>query len=494
MIGPKTRCAVTKLTFDSKRVPLKAVSFAMFAVLTCLALPVALSAATISFVQSNYGAPQSAPTSVAVKFTAAQKAGDLNIVAVGWNDSTASVSSVTDSSGNTYQRAVGPTSIAGTLSQSIYYARNILAAAAGANTVTVQFSTGAAFPDIRILEYSGADLANPIDVTAGATGSGGTTNSGSATTTNATDLIFGANMVTGTTSGPGTGFTQRVLTSPDSDIAEDRAVTATGSYSATAPASGSWVMQMVAFRTPVSTVDTQAPTAPGNLTGSAISGNQINLSWTASTDNVGVTQYLVERCQGVGCTTFAQIGTSIGTTYNDTGLAVSTSYSYRARATDAAGNLGPYSNVASVTTLTPDTQPPTAPSNLTATAISGSQINLGWTGSTDNVGVTGYLIERCQGAGCTTFAQVNSVTATTYSDASLAPGTSYSYRVRASDAASNLSPYSNVASANTLTVTATISFVQSNYGAPQSAPTSVAVKFTAAQKAGDLNHSGGGLE
>ena len=230
-------------------------------------------------------------------------------MAVGWNDSTASVSSVTDSSGNTYQRAVGPTSIAGTLSQSIYYARNILAAAAGANTVTVQFSTGAAFPDIRILEYSGADLANPIDVTAGATGSGGTTNSGSATTTNATDLIFGANMVTGTTSGPGTGFTQRVLTSPDSDIAEDRAVTATGSYSATAPASGSWVMQMVAFRTPVSTVDTQAPTAPGNLTGSAISGNQINLSWTASTDNVGVTEYLVERCQGVGCTTFAQIGT-----------------------------------------------------------------------------------------------------------------------------------------------------------------------------------------
>ena len=132
-----------------------------------------MSAATISFVQSNYGAPQSTPTSVAVKFTAAQKAGDLNVVAVGWNDSTARVSSVTDSSGNTYQRAVGPTTIAGTLSQSIYYARNILAAAAGANTVTVQFSTGAAFPDIRILEYSGADLANPVDVTAGATGSGG---------------------------------------------------------------------------------------------------------------------------------------------------------------------------------------------------------------------------------------------------------------------------------------------------------------------------------
>ena len=156
-------------------------------------------------------------------------------------------------------------------------------------------------------------------------------------------------------------------------------------------------MQMVAFRTPVSTVDTQAPTAPSNLTATAISVSQINLSWTASTDNVGVTQYLMERCQGAGCTSFAQIGTSIGTTYNDTGLTASTSYSYRARATDAAGNLSVYSNVASVTTSTPDTQAPTTPSNLTATAISGSQINLGWTGSTDNVGVTGYLIERCQG-------------------------------------------------------------------------------------------------
>ena len=51
-----------------------------------------------------------------------------------------------------------------------------------------------------------------------------------------------------------------------------------------------------------------------------MSGSQINLSWTASTDNVGVTGYLIERCQGAGCTSFAQIGTPAGTTYNDTGL------------------------------------------------------------------------------------------------------------------------------------------------------------------------------
>jgi fibronectin type III domain protein len=102
---------------------------------------------------------------------------------------------------------------------------------------------------------------------------------------------------------------------------------------------------------PPATPDTQAPTAPGTPTAIAVSGRQINLMWTAATDNVGVTGYLVERCQGAGCTTFAQIVTVTGTTYNDTGLAANTSYSYRVRATDAAGNLSPYSNVTSATTL-----------------------------------------------------------------------------------------------------------------------------------------------
>ena len=70
---------------------------------------------------------------------------------------------------------------------------------------------------------------------------------------------------------------------------------------------------------------------------------QINLAWTAATDNVGVTGYRVERCQGAGCTNFAQIATPTATSYNDTGLTAATSYSYRVRATDAAGNLGGYS-------------------------------------------------------------------------------------------------------------------------------------------------------
>ncbi len=96
----------------------------------------------------------------------------------------------------------------------------------------------------------------------------------------------------------------------------------------------------------------------------------------------------------------------------------------------------------------PDTLPPTAPTNLVAGASS-TQIALTWTAANDNVGVTGYRVERCQTAGCSTFAQVAPVTSPSYLDTGLAPTTSYSYRVRATDAAGLFSPYSTVASATT---------------------------------------------
>ena len=81
--------------------------------------------------------------------------------------------------------------------------------------------------------------------------------------------------------------------------------------------------------------DTQAPTVPAGLSATAVSASQINLAWTASTDNVGVTGYRVERCLGAGCSNFVQVGTPTGASFNDTGLAAATSYSYRVRAADA---------------------------------------------------------------------------------------------------------------------------------------------------------------
>src|SRR6266700_2247335 len=435
----------------------------------------------IGYVQGNYATPQTSQTTVSVTYTVAQAAGDLNVVVVGWNDTTATVSSVTDKSGNAYTLAVGPTAFTGIVSQSIYYAKNIKSAAAGANIVTVTFSTAAAYPDIRILEYSGADPNSPVDVTTAASGSSTTTNSGSATTTNATDLIFGASMVATFTTGPGTGFTQRLLTSPDGDIAEDRMVTATGSYSATTAAlspAGQWVMQMVAFRTPVGTG--ALPTAPSNLTDTASGPVQINLSWTAATETGGtISQYLIERCSGATCTNFVQVGTSPTTTFSNTSLLGSTVYNYRVRAQDSANNTGPYSNTASVTTAAPTF---TAPSNLTATAAGSTQISLSWTAATETGGtISQYLIERCTGATCSNFVQVASSPTTTFNDTGLTGSTSYSYRVRASDAANNLGPYSNTASATT---PANAPTAPTNLTATASGPVQINLSWTAATETG----------
>jgi PKD repeat protein len=196
--------------------------------------------------------------------------------------------------------------------------------------------------------------------------------------------------------------------------------------------------------------DTTPPTAPGSLVATPSSSTAVNLSWTASTDNVGVTGYRVERCTGASCTGFTQIATPAGTTYSDSGRTASTTYRYRVRAVDAAGNLGAYSPIATVATpATADTSPPTAPTGLTVAGSTSTTVSLGWTASTDNVGVTGYRVERCTGASCTSFAQVGTPTGTTYVDSGRAPSTTYRYRVRATDAAGNLSSYSTIVSATT---------------------------------------------
>ena len=421
--------------------------------------------------------------------------------------------------------------------------------------------------------------------------------------------------------------------------------------------------------TPVggSPADTTPPSTPSSLTASVVSGTQINLSWPAATDNLGVTGYQVERCQGAGCTTFALIASPPTTGYLDTGLTAGTTYSYRIRARDAVGNLSGNSIIATATTggapagglvaaygfnegtgitssdasgnnntaslntaiwatqgkfgmalffdgtskvtvpdapsldlttgmtleawvyptvagggdwptimmkeappnppyvlygkvwsptgpvlpgmrayttaayvvsggsvlpantwshfagtydgttlrvylngtqiaslaatgalanstgllsiggnsgssieyfrglldeiriynralsaseiqqdmTTPvggspaDTTPPSPPSSLTASVVSGTQITLSWPAATDNIGVTGYQVERCQGAGCTTFALLASPTTTSYSDTGLTAGTTYSYRIRARDAVGNLSGNSIIATATT---------------------------------------------
>lgn len=195
---------------------------------------------------------------------------------------------------------------------------------------------------------------------------------------------------------------------------------------------------------PAAVPDTTPPTIPTGLTTTSTSETAIALTWNASTDDVGVTGYRLERCTGAVCSDFSQIITQAGTTYNDTGLAVNTPYRYRVRAADAAGNISAYSTILQTST-TADTTVPSTPANLAAAVVSANQINLAWNASTDNIGVTGYRLERCTGSACATFVEIATPATTAYADSFLTASTLYRYRVRATDAAGNFSPYSAIA-------------------------------------------------
>ena len=198
--------------------------------------------------------------------------------------------------------------------------------------------------------------------------------------------------------------------------------------------------------------DRTPPSTPAGLSASAVSGARIDLSWRASTDNVGVTRYSVYR-DG------AQLATVSGTSYSNIGLQAATTYSYTVAAYDAAGNASAQSASASATTQTPaDTQAPSTPANVGANAVSASQIDVSWNASTDNVGVAGYRVYR-DGA------LAASPAGTQVSITGLAAGTPYSFTVAAVDTAGNFSGLSAAVSAITQTAADTV---------PPSVPTGLA--------------------
>jgi chitodextrinase len=442
---------------------------------------------------------------------------------------------------------------------------------------------------------------------------------------------------------------------------------------------------MASFSTETSG-DTTPPTPPTGLTAATAGSGAVNLSWGASTDDVGVVGYRVERCSGTSCSGFMEIASPTGTSLTDSGLAAATTYRYRVRAVDAAGNSSSYSDVATATTSTGpanglvaayafeegfgntvadysgnantgtisgatwsaqgrfgnalvfngtnagvtipdaaslrlttgmtlqawvyptatpsgwqavvdknvdgyylmssssnppnnwpavggtwtsgnentlgssalpvnawthlaatfdgattrlyvngvevarrarnallapttgtlqigadsygeffaglidevrvynralsaaeiqadmnapvvpvgDTEPPRSPTGLTAMAVNGARVDLAWTASTDNVGVAEYRVERCAGAGCADFAEIASPAATTFTDSAVSAGTAYRYRVRAADAAGNLSGYSNTASATPPRFTLSVSRAGAGAGSVTSSPPGIA--------------------
>ena len=192
--------------------------------------------------------------------------------------------------------------------------------------------------------------------------------------------------------------------------------------------------------------DTTAPSTPGTPSLTVVSSSQINLSWTASTDNVAVTGYRVERCSGsTTCSNYSQIATPSTNSYSNTGLSAGTIYRYRVRSVDAAGNLSSYSSTSNTTTQALlDTIPPTI-SSVTLSSITSSGASVSWTTNEPVNTQVDYGLTASYGNSST----LNSSLVTSHSAtlSGLSAGTAYHYRVKSRDSAGNLSQSSD----NTLT-------------------------------------------
>jgi hypothetical protein len=177
------------------------------------------------------------------------------------------------------------------------------------------------------------------------------------------------------------------------------------------------------------------PVAPGNLTAQAVSGTEIQLTWADNSNNEN--SFRIEQSING---TFKQVQTTAAnaTTVRITGLTAGTSYTFRVRAANFAG-YSPYSNTA--VTTTPGAGVPAAPSELTARAVSSTEVQLTWKDNSNNE--DNFRLERIIDGVFTQF-RMMAPDQTTFRVTGLIPGTLYTFRVRAKNAA-GYSDYSNVA-------------------------------------------------
>jgi chitodextrinase len=180
--------------------------------------------------------------------------------------------------------------------------------------------------------------------------------------------------------------------------------------------------------------DTSPPSVPQNL-GAQVASGGVALSWSPASDDGGVIGYDIFR-NGVQ---IASVGSTPG--FMDSTVAPTTTYQYRVRARDGAGNTSALSGppVEMTTPEVTDTAAPSIPIGLTATSVTFGRVELSWAVASDNVGVTGYDVFR----NSKLLATIG--TDTSFADGSAVPNTAYRYQVRARDAAGNVSALSSPA-------------------------------------------------
>ena len=187
--------------------------------------------------------------------------------------------------------------------------------------------------------------------------------------------------------------------------------------------------------TPV-TPDTTPPSIPSGVQAEALSATQVQVTWEAAVDDVGVTGYVVYRNN-------APLATTTSRMYVDTNVVPATTYTYGVWAEDAAGNVSSMSDLVSVSIprLT-DTTPPSIPSGVQAATLSERQVQVTWEAAVDDVGVTGYVVYRNNVPLATTTSRM-------YVDTNVVPATTYTYGVWAEDAAGNASASSALVTVST---------------------------------------------
>ena len=417
-------------------------SVILFLVLGFLVFVPQVQAAT-AFVQACSAGTTA--TSVSCTFTSNVAGGDVIAVFVPWESNTITLSSITSTCGTgNFTLLDNPT-----LDQNRFGSYAIGYATIGSSgscTVTANLS-GSAATGITAQEIHGVNPVTPLDnnqyqVVGGYTSSGNI--SAALTTTESGDYIFvgagssdgnGRTLTAGTTSLTYTIPTGASATEYGSQMASEYATqptagAVTGSF--TISSGGDYGIGAMAFQLSSGSVSTTLTLA--NSGGGSVVSSPAGISCGSTCSMVvgnGTQVTLTATPSGSNVTSWSNCGST--TSGNVCTVAVNTN------------------TTVSVSFTPPDTQPPTVPTSFSATAISPNQINLSWTASTDNVGVAGYKIYRCQGTSCTPSVQVatSTGTGTTYNDTGLAASTAYTYAVSAYDAAGNNSAQSASASATT---------------------------------------------
>jgi fibronectin type 3 domain-containing protein len=177
----------------------------------------------------------------------------------------------------------------------------------------------------------------------------------------------------------------------------------------------------------VLTTDSTPPSPPGNVVATAVACTRASLTWTASTDKVSVTEYLVFFGLSPNALTQVAVTGGAATSYSNNELSPATKYYFALEAEDQDKNISYMSSIAAVTTPSL----PAAPAGLLANATSASQISVSWSPSTGGLPIAYYLVYR--GASAASLIQVATVAKTSYTDASAAEATTYYYAVQAQD-------------------------------------------------------------